>query len=101
MSKVVFISGSISGDPNYEEHFADMEQRLKDLGLVPINPIEPLGLYYRQYIDIGLAKLKYCDAVVMLDTWLNSQGARLEKMYAETVGIPVYYEFNVEDIVNE
>ena len=39
--------------------------------------------------DIEL--LKRCDAVLAIDEWASSQGARLEVIYANKAGIPVFY----------
>lgn len=86
----VYISGPISGDPNYKEKFRKAEEALKDLHLIPSNPAtNPNNLTYRQYIDAGLQQLSNCDMILMLPGWEHSKGARLEHAYAETVGMPI------------
>lgn len=91
----VFISGAISGDPNYESRFNEMEAFLKRRGFGVINPIENEGFSYKEYIDMALFKLMQCDVVVHLDTWASSPGARLEHHYAELIGLPIWYEKDI------
>lgn len=43
------------------------------------------------YLDGDLKALARCDAVVMLPTWTESEGAKGEHDYALAAGIPVYY----------
>ena len=88
----VYIAGGISNDPNYKEHFSEAEKYLKELGFQPINPIMPLGFTYKEYIDMGLSKLKYCDSIFMLKGWQESKGALLEHLYAQTIDLKIMYE---------
>ena len=41
---------------------------------------------------IDTTLLSFCDAIYMLDNWWNSNGARLEKEYAESLGLVIMYE---------
>lgn len=45
----------------------------------------------RTFLDGDLEMLRRCDVIVMLPTWVNSHGARNEKEFAESEGIPVLY----------
>ena len=87
----VFISGSISDNPNYKEEFAEAEQKLKDKYVV-INPsFLPEGLDYEDYMIICLTMLSRCDAIAIHPNYINSPGACLELEYATKMGKGVLF----------
>lgn len=86
----VYIAGPITGDPDYKQKFAAVEEKLRELGLEPVNPAEaPEGLTYKEYIDRGIKLLTECSMICMLPGSNKSDGAILERTYANTVRIPV------------
>lgn len=86
----IYIAGKITGNENYKDHFKQAELKLKSEGHQVINPTwKPLGLTYKQYIDMGLMELSQCDGIYLLDGWKESKGARLEKQYSETIGLEI------------
>lgn len=89
---IVYISGPISNNEDYEADFASAEKMLRRHGHIVVNPAENSEDTYREYIDTGLRQLMDCDAIYMLRGWQWSVGALLEKHYAETVGMPVLFE---------
>lgn len=93
----IFISGKITGNPDYKEHFDKVERKLRQLGDIPINPtILPLGLSDADYMKIGLSMLETCDAIYMLSNWENSKGATIEYNYARYLNKRVYFEKQIQ-----
>lgn len=88
----IYIAGSISNNPDYEQQFAEAEKELIAAGNAVLNPVKNLGFSYRDYINMGLCELMHCDAIFMLNGYEKSPGALLELKYAETVGITIFYE---------
>lgn len=83
MKKKIFISGKVTGDPNYKEKFAKMEEELKGMDYIVLNPtILPEGLEWEEYMRITLNMLHICDAIIMLEDWEESKGAKIELEYA-------------------
>lgn len=92
MTKRIYIAGPITGVKGYADRFKRAEQILEEAGHEPISPVgEEDGYAYRDYINRGLSKLATCDAICLLPGWSRSRGAMLEKKYAETVKLPVYF----------
>lgn len=90
----VFISGKITGDPNYREKFEKAEVYLKKHGYIVMNPaILPEGFEWDEYMDITVAMLRACDTIAMLPGWRNSKGAKCEYIIAKA-GEKKILEFN-------
>lgn len=91
----VYIAGPITGTDDYEIRFNQAAEKIKRLGMEPLNPISPglvEGADYKYYIDRGLTMLMGADVVLLLPGWTRSNGARLEEQYARICGVPVVEE---------
>lgn len=97
----VYVSGMISGLPLEElkEKFQKAEEYLQGLGHVVVNPLNN-GLDFEapwsSHILLDIYLLNHCDAIYMLDNWLLSRGAVIEKIFAESAGKTVLFENKIE-----
>lgn len=83
----VYISGKITGDPDYRTKFEKAEEELKKRGHIVLNPaVLPDGLTREEYMCIDLAMLGVADAVALLPDHGDSSGATVEKALAEYCG---------------
>lgn len=99
MSKRMYISGKITGCEGYEKDFKRGEELARLCGFRPVNPIrgEPKGKPWEWYMKRDIKKLLSCDAILLLETWEDSRGARLEAKIARELGKTVYVETPVAD----
>jgi len=86
----IYLSGKITGDENYRQKFNCMTEKLKALGYAVFNPaILPDGFEYEDYMKIDLCALSTCDAIFLLDDWMDSPGAIREKNEADKFGLKI------------
>lgn len=91
MTELIYISGKITGEPNYKTKFMYAEEDLRFAGFRTINPAQaPTGLPPSTYVHMALAQIDAADAVALLTNWEDSAGAKIEKAYAEYIGKPVF-----------
>lgn len=92
MKTKVYISGKVTGDPDYRKKFAKAEKRLKEMGYDPLNPVkgEKDGKPWEYYLRRDIKKLCDCDILLLLPDWTQSKGARLERLVASRLGIKVW-----------
>ena len=102
---MIYISGKMTGVPNYREIFEKHENALKTLGNEVFNPVY-LSDYIiaKNHIDADkafdenirglflkedIAALLKCDKIYMIPGWETSEGAKLERLVAEKCGIEI------------
>lgn len=90
---VVYLSGKMTGEPDMGRAlFSKVQKKLEAEGITVINPaVLPDGLKPEAYMPICLEMMKWADVVAMLPGWSESKGARLERAFANYLGIKVRY----------
>ena len=93
----IYISGAITKDKNYFNHFERVEKELKKLGFSCINPAKvnsnmPNDFTHEDYMKISFALLDMCKTIYMLDGWKDSCGACQEYGYALAKGYSILFE---------
>ena len=90
--KVIFISGGMSGYPNYNsEAFFRAANDLAEQGYIVLNPaMLPQGLNDSKYLPIDMAMIEASDALFMLDGFEKSRGSMAELAYAIRQGKDIY-----------
>lgn len=90
----IYIAGKINGYPDYKKNFSEAETKLRKDGHLCMNPaILPEGFPYEAYMPICCAMIDQCDAILMLDNWMDSKGAKVELAYAQATGKEVFYDY--------
>lgn len=95
--KRVYISGKISGlDIKVAEgYFESMENQIKEAGHIPINPMKVMAYHpdhtWEDYMIADIRALFGCTAIVMLENWQDSRGAKIEHAIALNNGMEIYY----------
>lgn len=95
---MIYISGRITRNKNWEKDFQQAEEYLKKLGFMKI--INPLKLKsqvttkqsYANYMRNDIKHLINCDDIYMLRGWWRSKGARLERHIAKVLGLGIVYQ---------
>ena len=91
--KKVYIAGPMTGIDDFNRPaFFEMEKILNGHDRIALNPATlPGGLRQSEYMDICFAMIRAADAVVFLDGWKDSEGAKAEYAYAKKIGLPLYH----------
>lgn len=92
----IYLSGRITGNPNYVQDFERAERQINFLHCEVVNPVK-VSPYdenksWSDYMKDDLKAMLDCDAIYMLKGWKRSKGARLERKLARRLNITVFYE---------
>lgn len=104
--KSLYIAGPMTGVKNYRERFAAAQEVAEGYEWVVLNPATlPAGLTNAAYMPITLAMLNAADAVLMLDGWEDSEGAKVERGFALYQGKQVvkqsYFGGTIPPVIRE
>jgi len=95
--KTIYISGQITGNPDFESDFKQAEYKIKKYrgGLIEIiNPIRVrpfLGIKkWLFYMIPAVFNVLNSDEVYLISNWHQSKGAKIEFRIASYLGKPVY-----------
>ena len=88
----IYISGKITGDPNYKMKFRMAEKHIQEMYplAVILNPaLLPEGLTRAEYMRICISMIDVAAAVFALPDAGESAGAKVELAYCRYIGKPV------------
>lgn len=93
----IYISGPMTGCPEYAKEFAKREEKLRMQGYDAVNParisdIIRTDMSWDEWMSIDIGLLKVCDAIYMMPGYKNSCGANRELGFAMGAGMKVIFE---------
>lgn len=95
----IYISGSISNNPNYKDDFERAEDYLQkeypDAEIINpalVNSFLPKSTTYEEYMSMSICMLNMADCVYFWENWQDSKGANREMGYALAKGKKLVFE---------
>ena len=82
----IFLSGSITSDPDYKRHFLKARDKFAKEKVFDPSLLPP-GLPYEQYMRLCLAELVTCDKIYYVNDVTISKGSFVERIVAMACGI--------------
>ena len=93
----IYIAGKITDDPNYKRKFKRAEKALAEKGCDVMNPawlVAYPGFSYKDYMAVSTEMQMRCDAVLFLEDWKDSNGAREEYERAIRLGQELFFKID-------
>lgn len=91
----IYIAGPITGTDDYAERFAKAEAILTEKGFEPLNPVTLPHNHDKEwasYMKEAIAAMMTCEAVIFLNGWEESAGARVERQLAIQLNFNIFYQ---------
>lgn len=91
----VYVSGRITDNDEWEAEFNTAREYLGTFGHVGVLPVEnglPFSSSWGDHLKADLSVIDGCDAILMLQNWKLSRGARIEHEYAVGTRKIVFYQ---------
>ncbi len=88
----VYLSGKITGDPDYKAKFSDAREKLTDMGYVVFDTAvlpETDEWSRSDYMSVSLKIMSLCVAACFLPDWKDSSDTREEYNYAVGWGLKI------------
>lgn len=88
----LYISGGISGIPNYKERFATARKQLQEHGYEIEDPSTygfPDDVSWEAAMKYDICRMLECDGVALLDGWEMSRGSCYEAELAKKLNMKV------------
>ncbi|WP_248135300.1 DUF4406 domain-containing protein [Pseudomonas sp. W2Jun17] len=88
----VYVAGPMTGIADFNPAFNAVADQLRALGYEVENPADHgvvEGAQWADYMAYDLTRLGLCGMIALLPDWEKSQGARLEVLIAEKLGMTV------------
>lgn len=108
-NKAIFISGPMTGLPNYNfEKFNEVAAKLEKAGHKVVNPVKICKKYKQETVikdksafdamvaEQQKAEREECDSIILLDGWEKSRGVRLELKTALDLDFKIFLEKDLE-----
>lgn len=100
----IYIAGPMTGRYllNYPAFFAMEGMLKKEFRCNVLNPArQPNGLSYQEYMKLAFADIEKADALVALNDWDRSNGARSEFYFAKKMNKKIFHEFEIFSFIDE
>lgn len=96
MKKKIYIAGKVTGEDRQAciAKFNNAKDLLEVMGFEVVNPLEVVNDWNTTWLEAMKACLKAlidCDAILLLDDWHFSSGAKIEFQLATDLGIFICY----------
>lgn len=97
MKQKIYIAGKVTGLPITEctMNFGLAQKQIENLGHEAVNPLAVVNDWkcpWEKAMKLCIVALMDCDAIFVLDNYINSSGAMMELHLAKRLNIPVYFE---------
>ena len=91
----IYIAGKVTGTnrENCIAKFASAKREIELMGVEAINPIEVVKDSQTEWhpaMRMCIAAMMQADAVYLLADWVDSDGARIERILADDLGMPAF-----------
>lgn len=97
----IYISGKITGLPIEEvrQRFSDAATLLDAIGFDVVNPLDngiDESADWKEHMVADIKMLLDCDAIYMMDNWMQSRGASIEYDIANRLNMAVWFESKIQ-----